>query len=154
MNLEFLKLDSAQRTGAINEAASRRNVSPIIMEKDFWVCWILRELYESSFANSLVFKGGTSLSKVFGTINRFSEDIDLSVSTEFLDLAEPSGQSRNQSNKWMTNAEATCAAAVRETFLPELEQLVGTALEPLKEKSDQRWLEFLIDKVSNSPVIL
>jgi len=47
----------------------------------------------------------------------------------------------------MTNAEATCAAAVRETFLPELEKFVGTALEPLKEKPDQRWLEFLIDKV-------
>lgn len=94
------------------------------------------------------------MSKVFGTINRFSEDIDLSVSTEFLGLAEPGSQSRNQSNKWMTNAEATCAAAVRETFLPELEQLIGTALEPLEEKLDQRWLEFLIDKASNSPVIL
>jgi len=60
----------------------------------------------------------------------------------------------NQSNKWMTNAEATCAAAVRATFLPELEKLVGSALGPLKEKPDQRWLEFLIDKASNSPVIL
>jgi len=111
-------------------------------------------LYESSFANSLVFKGGRSLSKVFGTISRFSEDIDLSVSTEFLGLAEPGRQSRNQSNKWMTNAEATCAATVRATFLPELEKLVGSALGPLKEKPDQRWLEFLIDKASNSPVIL
>ena len=154
VNLEFLKLDSAQRTRAINEAASRRNVSPIIMEKDFWVCWTLRVLYGSSFANSLVFKGGTSLSKVFGMINRFSEDIDLSVSTEFLGLVEPGSQSRNQSNKWMTNAEAICAAAVRETFLPELEHVVGTALAPLKDKPDQRWLEFMIDKASNSPVIL
>ena len=131
MNLEFLKLDSAQRTRAINEAASRRNVSPIIMEKDFWVCWALRVLYGSSFANSLVFKGGTSLSKVFGMINRFSEDIDLSVSTEFLGLVEPGSQSRNQSNKWMTNAEAICAAAVRETSLPNWRPL----LEPHSHRS-------------------
>lgn len=154
MNLEFLQLDSLQRTRAINEAAARRSVAPIIVEKDFWVCWMLSVLYESPFANSLVFKGGTSLSKVFGAINRFSEGIDLSVSTEFLELAEPGGHSRSQSNKWMSRAEAACAEAARETFLPKLEQLVETTLEPLKEKTAQKWLEFLIDEASNSPVIL
>ena len=65
-------------------------------------------LFESPFASSLVFKGGTSLSKVFGVIERFSEDIDLSLSPEFLKLPE-AGTSRNQANKWMTRAEAACA---------------------------------------------
>jgi predicted nucleotidyltransferase component of viral defense system len=42
----------------------------VVLEKDFWVCWILGILYESELANSLVFQGGTSLSKVFGMIER------------------------------------------------------------------------------------
>ena len=64
-------------------------------EKDFWVCYILSILFRCEFGESLVFKDGTSLSKVFGAINRFSEDIDLSLLPEFLKLPEP-GISRNQ----------------------------------------------------------
>ena len=85
----------------------------MVLEKDFWVCWLLGILFESEFAGSLVFKGGTSLSKVFGVIERFSEDIDLSLSPEFLKLPE-AGTSRNQANKWMTRAEAACGAAVQD----------------------------------------
>ena len=99
-----------------------------------------------------MFKGGTSLSKVFGTINRFSEDIDLSVSASRLELPEP-GDSHNQANKWMTRAEAACTEAARDKFLPELEQLIAQPLEPLKE-AGQNWLEFVVDPTSNSPVIL
>lgn len=51
-------------------------------------------------------------------------------------------------------AEAVCAETARDTFLPELEQLVGTTLETLEEQPDQKWLEFLVDKSSNSPAIL
>ena len=87
MKLDFLKLPSDERRLYIEQAAIQRNISPVIMEKDFWVCWLLSILFESEFANSLVFKGGTSLSKVFGAINRFSEDIDLSLSPTFLETS-------------------------------------------------------------------
>ena len=153
MNLDFLKLDAKQRTRAINEAAVRNKISPVIVEKDFWVCWMLDILFQSSFAHSLVFKGGTSLSKVFGAINRFSEDIDLSVATEFLKLPEP-GNSRNQANKWMTDAEVACTGAARDEFLPEITQLIVEQLEPLKVEADHEWLEFVVDAASKSPVIL
>jgi predicted nucleotidyltransferase component of viral defense system len=60
------------------ESASRLGMNPAIVEKDFWVCWILKLLFaEPALKNQIVFKGGTSLSKVFGLIDRFSEDIDL-----------------------------------------------------------------------------
>jgi hypothetical protein len=154
MNLEFLTSSPDERGELIAECGKRLGIAPVIIEKDFWVCWMLDVLFQhSSFADSLVFKGGTSLSKVFGAINRFSEDIDLSVSTEFLELPEP-GDSRNQANKWMTNAEAACTEAARDQFLPELEQLIGGLLEPLKERSDHRWLEFVVDAASDSPVVL
>ena len=94
MKLGFLELPPDERRLYIEQAATRRNISPVVLEKDFWVCWLLGILFESEFADSLVFKGGTSLSKVFGVIERFSEDIDLSLSPAFLKLPE-AGASRN-----------------------------------------------------------
>ena len=91
MKLAFLELGADERRLYIEQAALRRNVSPVILEKDFWVCWLLGMVFESEFADSLVFKGGTSLSKVFGVIERFSEDIDLSLSPQFLNLPERRG---------------------------------------------------------------
>jgi predicted nucleotidyltransferase component of viral defense system len=66
------------RNDLFRETGARRNMSPAIVEKDFWVCWTLGRLFASEDLRSkLMFKGGTSLSKVFGLIERFSEDIDL-----------------------------------------------------------------------------
>jgi hypothetical protein len=103
MKLTFLELPPDERRVYVEQAAIRRNVSPVVLEKDFWVCWMLGVLFQSEFAGNLVFKGGTSLSKVFGVIERFSEDIDLSLSPAFLKLPD-AGTSRNQANKWMTSA--------------------------------------------------
>ena len=88
MKLHFLTLAVAERAMYFRESATQRQTLAVIMEKDFWVCWMLGVLFESQFANDIVFKGGTSLSKVFGVIDRFSEDIDLSLSPEFLNLPE------------------------------------------------------------------
>ena len=59
------------------------------IEKDFWVCWTLNALYHERPAGAprLLFKGGTSLSKAYGLIQRFSEDIDITVFRD--DLHEP-----------------------------------------------------------------
>jgi hypothetical protein len=149
MRLSFLELPPAERQPYIEQAAVARNVSPVILEKDFWVCWLLGILFESPFGGSLVFKGGTSLSKVFGVIERFSEDIDLSISPAFLQLPE-AGSSRNQANKWMTRAEAACAAAVQKQIAPVLEAAVETVL----GKKDGSWFEYLTEPLTNSPVLL
>ena len=113
------------------------------------MCWLLGILFESKFAGSLVFKGGTSLSKVFGVIERFSEDIDLSLSPVFLKLPE-AGTSRNQANIWMTRAEAACGGAVRDQIRPAIESEVEAVLGP----NEQGWFEFLTDPGTNSPVLL
>jgi hypothetical protein len=149
MRLSFLTLPTDERRLYIDQAAIRRNVSPVVLEKDFWVCWLLGLLFGSEFAGSLVFKGGTSLSKVFGVIERFSEDIDLSLSPEFLNLPE-AGTSRNQANKWMTKAEAACARAVKTQIAPALD----AAAEAVLRKRDGGWFEFLKDPNTNSPVLL
>jgi predicted nucleotidyltransferase component of viral defense system len=69
MKLAFLQLPATdERRIYFEQAALRRGLSPVVVEKDFWVTWLLAVLFESRFADALVFKGGTSLSKVFGVV--------------------------------------------------------------------------------------
>ena len=153
MRLKFFDQSTEDRHLAFEQAALRRGLSPVIIEKDFWVCWMLGVLFESKFGNHLVFKGGTSLSKVFGVIARFSEDIDLSLSPEFLELSIPAPTqklSRNQANKWMTAAEAACAQAIENQIFPELEQAIVAIL----GERNHRWLEYQTDTSTNSPILL
>lgn len=154
MNSTFLDLPEIQRRRAIQESAARRGISPVIIEKDYWVCYLLSILFSCEFAEGLVFKGGTSLSKVFGAINRFSEDIDLSLSPELLNLPEP-GTSRHQANKWMSRAEAACTAMVRDCIVPALSQQLEKALSTARDiDRNLERIEFQIDSQSNSPVLL
>ena len=81
----FLELPPERRALAFDQAATSRGLHSAILEKDFWVCWLLGILFsEPDLAPHLVFKGGTSLSKVYNAIDRFSEDVDLSVSPAFV----------------------------------------------------------------------
>ncbi len=148
MTLKFLALPEGERRLYLEQAAVRRSLSPVILEKDFWVCWLLGVLFESEFADSLVFKGGTSLSKVFGVINRFSEDVDLSLSPAFLKLPE-AGTSRNQANQWMARAEAACGAAVQNRIAPVLEATVAGIL----GQREQPWFNYVSDPATFSPVL-
>jgi hypothetical protein len=153
VTLAFLQLAPAERKLYIEEAAARRGLSPIILEKDFWVCWLLGIVFESSFRDAIVFKGGTSLSKVFGVINRFSEDIDLSLAPAIVGLDEPqadAGLSRGQASKWMARAEAACTTVVRDRLAPEIAAAVETNL----GKSTDAWLTFEVDASSHSPILL
>lgn len=151
--LAFLDLPAAERKVYIDEAAARRGLAPVIVEKDFWVCWLLGVLFESSFRDAIVFKGGTSLSKVFGVIDRFSEDIDLSLSPVFLGLEEPdvaTALSKGQAGKWMAHAEAKCTEVVQDTLLPELSRVVERHL----GAAGQSLLTIEVDAHSHSPVLL
>lgn len=107
------------------------------------------------FSEQLIFKGGTSLSKVFGVIERFSEDIDLSVSPDFVGIKEEwveEAESRNKRTERMERLEAACIEKVCEQFAPELERIAEQALG--KPKNGTRWMEFQIDNDTHSPVVL
>jgi len=85
----FLNLPETDILKAFEEAAARKNVNLIIIEKDFWVCWTLKQLYSiPEISKYITFKGGTSLSKSFGLIERFSEDIDLTISKSYPSLSK------------------------------------------------------------------
>ncbi|HET6426800.1 MAG TPA: nucleotidyl transferase AbiEii/AbiGii toxin family protein [Phycisphaerae bacterium] len=71
---------ATDRADLFNETAARVSVHEVVVEKDFWVCWLLKQLFTMPELNGwLTFKGGTSLSKCFHLIHRFSEDVDLAV---------------------------------------------------------------------------
>ena len=69
-----------ERADVFAETADRKGLPEAVVEKDFWVCWVLKQLFSiEALSGRLLFKGGTSLSKIFHAISRFSEDIDLAV---------------------------------------------------------------------------
>jgi hypothetical protein len=73
----WFSLSAADQGEALEVAAGRSGRPARLLEKDIWVVWALDVIYRSPLASALTFKGGTSLSKVYQVIDRFSEDIDL-----------------------------------------------------------------------------
>jgi hypothetical protein len=113
------------------EAAEARHVPRIsasVIEKDFWVCWTLRRLYEVlQFRPRPIFKGGTSLSKVFNAVDRFSEDVDLSLSRRDLGYAderdpERVGITKQERRRRIDDLTTQCQKIVRERLIPGLRQ--------------------------------
>lgn len=83
----------------INATAQHFLIPTVYVEKDYWVTFVLRNLSRSKYKKNLIFKGGTSLSKAYKLINRFSEDIDIAVHIEAI--------SGNQLRNYLRDATAT-----------------------------------------------
>jgi len=81
---EWLKLEDSTRLRIFTEAGKPAGLTPTAVEKDWWVTLALHIVFDTEFAEYLVFKGGTSLSKSWNLIERFSEDIDLAIDRKFL----------------------------------------------------------------------
>lgn len=149
----FALQPAAERQLLIEQVAARRGILPVIVEKDFWVCWILGRIYATPvMASSVVFKGGTSLSKVFGVIERFSEDADLSVapaSLGFSDADLDDAPSTSQRNKRMKSLADACEVCVTERFQPALEASIAGILGAPPAVSS--WLKYELDPIAGTP---
>lgn len=86
MRNDYFSLNAAQQRLVIEQTAAKLNLPVQAIEKDLWVTAILQVLFTLPCAYGLVFKGGTSISKVWNAINRFSEDIDLAIDRSLFDL--------------------------------------------------------------------
>ena len=154
MKTQFLALSEQDRRLAFDNAAVGLQLSPVVLEKDFWVSWLLGLLFsQPEWAGQLVFKGGTSLSKVFGVIDRFSEDIDLSLQPAFVgaDVAAFDAlQSRIKRDAAMNQMQALCAEKVLQLVMPTLEAEITRALSAAPNGA---WLRFALDAVAKSPVV-
>jgi len=154
--LEFARLPFDQRAPYFQEVANRRGLTRLIVEKDFWVCFSLRLLFSiPTLTDKFVFKGGTSLSKVFGIIKRFSEDIDLSVDPDWLGFGgenrPDAAKSRSQFEKRWKKLNDACATGVDQEVRPALEQAIQDALGPMWDGAT--YLAFKLDEQTHSPVL-
>jgi hypothetical protein len=136
-------LPAADREALFNETGAGRGLANMIVEKDFWVCWTLKRLFgmQDKDAAALVFKGGTSLSKVFGAIRRFSEDIDLSFDRSDLGYSgnrDPTrdGISRKKADQLVEELMREVQAHISEKLLPMLRAAIA---EQLGEPTDSNW---------------
>lgn len=77
MTERYLSLSQEDRLEALGVVATQSGRPAHLLEKDIWVVWTIDGLFSSELGKHLVFKGGTSLSKAYGVIGRFSEDIDV-----------------------------------------------------------------------------
>jgi hypothetical protein len=127
----FARLPAVEREKYFREAAARMGLSAFFMEKDFWVCWMLKQLFSlESLKENLLFKGGTSLSKVYRAIRRFSEDIDISIRRDSLgfggdaDPANPelSGKAQKRQEKALALA---AKSKIAQEVLPELKEVIA-----------------------------
>jgi len=131
---KFAQLPNQERHDILQEAASQRGLTDIILEKDFWVCWTLKQLFLSpALSPYLTFKGGTSLSKAYGLIERFSEDIDLTISREapFLQVGlspMDAGISGKERERRIEALSTNAKSFVREIALKDLSSEISTQL--------------------------
>ena len=128
---EFFELPREDQREALLVAVERSGRPLHLLEKDVWVVWALRQLFGGRHAQHLVFKGGTSLSKAYGVIRRFSEDVDLTYDIRAIapDLIEEAGSpwpaSRSQEKKWSKAIRLRLADLVRREVAPALAAAVA-----------------------------
>lgn len=121
---KLLKISSEELELVIQNTSDKLSMSKAIVEKDLWVCMILKYLFENfKYKDAIVFKGGTSLSKVYKLIERFSEDIDLALDWKVLGYKseEPyEDRSNTKQLKFNDKLNEDTKGFLRDEFLPVL----------------------------------
>jgi predicted nucleotidyltransferase component of viral defense system len=133
----FIQLSSEERNLYCRQAAERMDtpLPAAVIEKDFWVCWTLNLLNEiPELKGNITFKGGTSLSKAWGLIERFSEDIDIAINRKVFGQEPPYGAEDAESNRQrkmrLEELENKSAAFINEFLLPSLQDEISKHLNP------------------------
>lgn len=122
----YLAMQRRRRRTLCDEAASRLSLAPASVEKDFWICWTLRHLFAlPDYGVDLTFKGGTSLSKGWKLIQRFSEDVDVVVGRARLGFSgerapDRAGISSKERDRRLDALRSRCSEFVRNELAPAL----------------------------------
>jgi predicted nucleotidyltransferase component of viral defense system len=129
----FVRMPARDRRLACLLAEEAKSLQAASVEKDFWVCWTLRELFTlANIGEHLTFKGGTSLSKGWGLIDRFSEDIDIIVDKKVLGFdgnASPDhAPSKKQRERRLEALRDACRVWVQDELRPALDHAITARL--------------------------
>lgn len=141
-----------ERRTLIDEAAARLRVAALIVEKDFWVGWLLGRLFAMpALVGQIQFKGGTSLSMVFGAVQRFSEDIDLAILPATLGFEEgyfndaPSASQRRKRMDALAKASEAYVQRLQPVLEAEITSVLGAS------PGGASWLSYEIDSNAGTP---
>ncbi|NCB42813.1 MAG: nucleotidyl transferase AbiEii/AbiGii toxin family protein [Clostridia bacterium] len=142
--------------------AQTKKMNPAIVEKDFWVCYLLELIFhKSSYIDAISFKGGTSLSKGYKCIQRFSEDIDLILDWRLLgyELNEPLEERTNtKQDVFKREMDQRLATYLQVTLLPHLDALVRQYLTKdfnfYIEESDLETIRFVYPQIFKDKSVL
>lgn len=132
------KLTERERRELFSETASAMNITAAAAEKDFWICWVLLHLFEDKqLSHCLRFKGGTSLSKCYNAIERFSEDIDLILDwTQLTEENPEAARSKTKQERLNQAINAQSKSYIAGTLLPRLIELMGDTCELFIDTDD------------------
>jgi hypothetical protein len=120
----YQSLTARERTELLDAVAQKTGLPSVILEKDYWVCRTLAILFAlPDLGDHLVFKGGTSLSKVFGLIDRFSEDVDVSFHRDYLGFGpehDPEQVAGKEQRRRLDALREACITQIRDVLLPAM----------------------------------
>lgn len=132
------RISPEERSGLFIQTAENMGINPALVEKDFWVSWVLKRLYQNEkLASLLMFKGGTSLSKAYKLINRFSEDIDLILDWRVLESDDPMGE-RSKTRQARLNAaiDEQAKVYIKDQLLPLISNVLDEICRCSIEEAD------------------
>jgi len=156
------KLDAKERKSLFHNTAVKMHLNDAIIEKDFWVCLVLDYLfYRCPYKNAFTFKGGTSLSKAWHIIERFSEDIDLILDWRVLGYAvEEPWKARSNKQQDLFNKEANVRAEqfIRDKLAPALQNdftgILGRGADITVDADEPQTINFNYPHIFESSSIL
>ena len=128
----FLQLSAEDRRDALGVVADRSGRPTHLLEKDVWVVWALATLYAAPLGEHLVFKGGTSLSKAYQVIHRFSEDVDLTYDIRAIapDLVGDNGEglpkTRSEEKRWSSEVRRRLPEWIGAVVQPVISDALAT----------------------------
>ena len=153
--IDFYKIEKAEKEAIFNAIATEKGMTPFAVEKDWWVSRSLEVIFQMPIAEHLVFKGGTSLSKAWKLINRFSEDIDLAIDKAFFE-----GYSGDISKTQIGKLRKVAGVYTTGTFFDELQEEFKTkgfkelsfkVIEAIDSDQDPRIIEIYYPNVVTQP---
>ena len=132
----YLELSAKDQKDILQTAAVQLGRQESVLEKDVWVCWALETLFSIPNAHPMAFKGGTSLSKVYDIIDRFSEDVDITLDykrfddvdyNEYPEMFDPfdDGSSKNQIAKFSDRLKGYVKSYTEKVVVPHLQSEIN-----------------------------
>ncbi len=121
----FLSLPREDRALLLTQHAPDLDMLPFVLEKDIWLCWALQQLFNMPDSLPMAFKGGTSLSKVYQAIDRFSEDLDVTLDYRGFGETISGNESRSELTRFSEKLKALVLQYSRDRVKPYFEQVLS-----------------------------